>query len=86
MKARTFRRTLATVKKPAEAVLGVTSVGMNMIGREVGLIAPDTARLAEAWAICFPAAPKLDRKRVQRVVYFRQRSLTSRKRMPKAKR
>ena len=80
MKAQNYKRVLATVRKQAVAVLGVTTVYVDSFGNECALFAPDETTLREMWRRM--TSREFSKRYMQRAAFFRQTKLTTKKRLP----
>jgi hypothetical protein len=73
MAARTFKRYVASVKRPASCFEGFTTVIDFQDGREVAIFAATKRMLSKACASMAPLC-EIDPNRFQKVVYFMAKS------------
>lgn len=76
MPAKTFKKAIASVKRPVTCFLGYTTiVSFPTTGRELAIFAPTKLKLLRAVRESFPHV-EIDPKRFQRVAYFEQKRIT----------
>ncbi len=75
MPAKTFKKAVASVKRPVTCFLGWTTIIDFLNGTELAVFAPTKAKLLGAVRAYFPGV-EIDPKRFQKVAYFEQKRIT----------